>query len=772
MERMAPEAEGGTQRPPAGVEIELRRELGLLDVVMIGLGPTLGSTIFILLGLGIKIAGPALLLAFVLNFLITMLTAMAYAELSSAFPETGGGYLWVKEGLPLPFGFMGGWMSWFGHCIVCAFYVLGFGIAINWLLDSLGWTFFGLDAELTTKLFAITVTVVFVALNYVGAKSTTLAESLVTAVMLGLLVVFIVFGLVYVARLSDISVRLTPFLNSGEPGGSGYSNLLISMGFTFIIFEGYEIIAQTGEEAKDPTRTIPRASFITIGIATAIFLLVAFITIVVLPLGWWQTVTETEALQAVARASGEVIPFAGFYLIIFGTILGSVAAVNSMIYSASRVSFAMSRDKSLPRFLSRIHGKNRTPHWAIVVSGGMIIAMVAFLPIQRIAAAADILFLLLFFLVNLAAITLRIKRPDAPRAYLMPLFPLIPIAGLLTKLVLSVFLFQVEPFAWYLALFWIMVGLLGYYWVKGKREIETVEAKPKVDLLRVLESPKTKVDPKKYRVLVPLAEFDDTALVELGGALAREGGGEVVLMNVLEAPATLPLSAVGFSDVSENIAGLETLEKQLRKNDLDTRSVLKISHDTSATILGVIKEEEVNLVVLGWRGKPVGEKKILGSTIDHVLQEADCDVLVFKSQGLPAKVRNIAVVSGPEFHVSAAAALAAQLAKQYGATLTILSVVPEKSSEETQLEYGKRLVEIARKVTNRVEHKMIYNPDVVDAIVSYGPECDLLVIGASEEWVLRKYALGPLQDRIVRLVDRPVLMLRKVAQTSVLRGSS
>ena len=102
------------------VEVTLRRDLGLLEVLMIGIGPNIGSTIFILIGAAAGIAGPAIILAFVLNFFVTLFTAMAYAELASAFPETGGGYLWIKEGLFPPFGFLGGWMSWVGHCIACS----------------------------------------------------------------------------------------------------------------------------------------------------------------------------------------------------------------------------------------------------------------------------------------------------------------------------------------------------------------------------------------------------------------------------------------------------------------------------------------------------------------------------------------------------------------------------------------------------------------------------------------------------------------------------
>src|SRR3970282_811266 len=111
-----------------GVEVKFRRDLGLLEITMIGLGPTIGTTIFILVGPGFAITGPSLVLAFGLNFVVTMFTAMAYMELSSAFPGTGGGYLWIRRSMRDPWGFLGGWLSWFGHCIVASFYIFGFGL--------------------------------------------------------------------------------------------------------------------------------------------------------------------------------------------------------------------------------------------------------------------------------------------------------------------------------------------------------------------------------------------------------------------------------------------------------------------------------------------------------------------------------------------------------------------------------------------------------------------------------------------------------------------
>src|SRR2546428_183075 len=186
------------------VEVKFRRDLGLLEITMIGLGPTIGTTIFLLVGPGFKITGPSLVLAFGLNFVVTMFTAMAYMELGSAFPETGGGYLWIRRSMRDPWGFLGGWMSWFGHCIVASFYIYGFGFGIVLALKTIVGTpslvLYGLDEGVLTKLFAVLAAGVFIGLNYRGTKLTGRSETAVTIALVVVVSAFIIAGLLHLTH--------------------------------------------------------------------------------------------------------------------------------------------------------------------------------------------------------------------------------------------------------------------------------------------------------------------------------------------------------------------------------------------------------------------------------------------------------------------------------------------------------------------------------------------------------------------------------------------
>src|SRR6266550_1872265 len=437
------------------VEVKFRRDLGLLEITMIGLGPTIGTTIFLLVGPGFAITGPSLVLAFGLNFVVTMFTAMAYMELGSAFPETGGGYLWIRRSMRDPWGFLGGWMSWFGHCIVASFYIYGFGlgivVALKTLLNVSSLALVGFDAGALTKLFAVVAAGMFIALNYRGTKLTGRSETAVTIVLVAVVVTFIIAGLLHLSNTGIPPQNFRPFFH-GTSAGAQFLTLLGAMGFTFIVF----------------------------GFSTLIFVLVAFVAIgtsgdcsagpsvscLLLQASPGGVTGNNNAIAEIAKG---IMPY-GLQIIVFGVALGALAALNSLIFSSSRVAFAMGRDGGLPRVLGRLHARKRTPHISIAVSGLIIVLITLTLDINTVAASADIMFLLLFLMVNYAAIVLRKTMPDVKRYYVMPLFPIIPMLGIATKFVIALSLWTIEPIAWVIALGWIGIGLLVHY-LHEKKEI-------------------------------------------------------------------------------------------------------------------------------------------------------------------------------------------------------------------------------------------------------------------------------------------------------------
>ncbi|HKZ99854.1 MAG TPA: amino acid permease [Thermoplasmata archaeon] len=748
------------------VEVKFRRDLGLLEITMIGLGPTIGTTIFLLVGPGFAITGPSLILAFVLNFIVTLFTAMAYMELGSAFPETGGGYLWIRHAMRDPWGFLGGWLSWFGHCIVASFYIFGFGLGAVLFLETILGTpsvsLFGLGEADLTKVFAVLAAGVFILLNYRGTKITGRSETAVTFTLIGIVVAFVAAGFVYLALHPPFPAdHFAPFFE-GSTGFAQFLALVGAMGFTFIVFEGYEIIAQTGEECREPEKNIPRASFLVIGVSTIIFILVAFTSIGVAgrcvsaspgdpclllpgpdgPVGNNNGIAEIAALT---------MPY-GLFVITFGIVLGALAAINSMIFSSSRVSFAMGRDGSLPKPFGRLHPKKRTPHVAIAVSGFVIVMMTLTLDINTIAASADVLFLLLFLMVNWAVIVLRRTMPDVKRYYKMPLFPIIPIVGIASKLVIALSLWAIEPTAWFIALGWIGMGL-GVYYLHEKKEV--VEG-----VTRVVEAilPAAR---ERYRILLPIEDFDRVELVDFAALVAKVEDAELTLLHVIEVPPALPIDAIDRFYVSEVRWNLGKLRRRAEELGVTARARVEVSHKVFDAILENIREDETDLLVLGWKG---GWRKgrILGANVDRFVQEAPCDVVVFKTAGLKEKVERILVMNAPEWHVSYATSYAILLAKQHRARITILSAVQTDRELEKERAYSARLAEMCKTHGVPYEEKFVKVRNIADAVVAEAAGHDLIALGASSEWRLTQFAFGPMQDQIARRVGVPTLMVRKV----------
>lgn len=442
---------------------EPERSLGLLDAVMIGVGAMIGAGIFVLTGLAARIAGPAAILVFGLNGIVTTFTALSYAELASAIPQSGGGYAFAKEVLPGTASFLMGWMLWFAYMIAGALYALGFASNFEELLSLYGVhvpssvTALGLSVPFGGAGLALLVVVAFVALNATSTNVTGSAETLVTLVKIAVLVLFAAFGV-----LAVNADNFTPTF----PGGA--LAVLPAMGLTFIAFEGYDLITTVSEEIEEPERNIPRAIFISLAVTVAVYLLVVFVALGTVGAQNVGAAGET----AIARAAGTFMPRlpaigSGSAIIAFGAVFSTVSALNAVVLASSRVVFAMGRESQMPRRLGRIHLRVGTPLWAVLASAAVMLTAVAFVPIERVGNLASLFFLLSFVLVNASLIKLRRDQPDLRRPFKVPLYPVTPIMGIVLNLLLSVF---IDVQAWALGAGWLAVGGVSYLlFTRGRR---------------------------------------------------------------------------------------------------------------------------------------------------------------------------------------------------------------------------------------------------------------------------------------------------------------
>lgn len=389
------------------------------------------------------------------------------------------------------------------------------------------------------KIFAVIMILVFTYINFRGAKETGIAGATVTIMKVAVLLIFIVFGLGAVFGQSDWTYN---FLSDPSFVPHGIFGILAAVGLTKISFEGFEIIVQSGEEVENPQKNIPRAIFITLGIAVTLYLLIAFVAIggmtPAADVPNWVFLGNAGELGLI-DAAGEVMPYGALILLIAG-LVATISASNATIFSSSRVSFAMGRGKELPDFFSKVHEKFRTPHYAVWFSGAVIVLM-SLLPIEAVAAGTDIMFILLFIQVQIALIVLRRKEPDLERTFKLPkpiLLISITIVANLTFLAFLVGVIEHGFIALLVMMFWLLLGLGIYlFYCKPKRETRLKEETPTV------VSKGSEVTGREYQVLVPVDTLENMhELVQAGMDIAKRNDGEVLVLSVVTVPEQTPLS--------------------------------------------------------------------------------------------------------------------------------------------------------------------------------------------------------------------------------------
>ncbi len=732
--------------PQPAVTVTLRRDLGLLDVTMIGVGAMIGTSIFVLIGVVIGEIGQGILIVLILNSIVTIFTASTYAELGSSFPEAGGGYLWAKKALPHPAGFISGWLSWFGHTVACSFYSLGFGYATVAVFGFLGIDFFGLGQMVEVRVLAVLAILFFLGINYIGVGVTGKAGTTVTVVQLAIIAFFVLFAVMFAFDTRGVHVvdSFEPILPSGE----GFSDIFMVMAFTILAFEGYEIIVQCGEEVKNPKKNIPKAIFISIAVAVLLYALVSVACL----MNFSPTVIGQQGENAVFFTAKDVLPVLGAPIVMLGGMLSAMAALNATVFSSSRVSFAMGRDGSLPSVFGRIHSVRRIPHNAILITGAIMLVMIMF-PLKTVVASTSVVFLLLFTLANLSSIRLIPRLTEMDIGFRTPLFPLFPIIGVVTKLALAISLWWLVPQAWYVTLVWLAIGFVASIFARPEEYESIVEQK------RVPQKPLTKEQIERYRVFLALEDVGDLRLLAMAGIYARYFNGELTVNKIVEVPRSMPLETISKDYIDEIAMSLRKSIK-VAPSTVVVRPVVSVSYDVAGSILDQTKHEAANLLVLGWKGTRRRGGTILGRNLDRVVVDAPCDVAVIKTKRLSKNIDRLLLVVGGFFETRKALLLALPIAKEYGANIEILAVITEDSQIELVRGNAERLGKMADRVKVPNEIKYVHSKSFVNTVVERSKECDILVMGAGPQSALERTMFGAVYDRIIRSVDVPVLVLR------------
>ncbi len=373
--------------PGTGAEQRrLPRRLGIAGTTLSGVGIILDAGIYVLIGEATADAGSGLWLSFLIASVLAASARLSYAELASMFPEAGASSVYVREGFGRRAGFLVGWLLVAMSVIAAAAVALAFG---GYAGDLTGW-------DPTPP--AIAVLLLSGAIVYVGVRETVTIAVAMTLAEAGGLVLVIVIGLPDVGSAS---------LLDAPRGGAG---VIAAASLVFFAFTGFEQIATLAEETRNPERTIPRAMLAAIALSTALYLLVAVVSVSVLP--WTEIAASAAPLSdAVSRASGDRL----------GDLLSTIAlfatgnTVLLLIATGARLAWGMGRRGLLPPPFAAVAPGRRTPWFATAVVTVMAAGFALGGDIGFVAQLTNFTLFVAFIFVNAAVIRLRRLRPLAPR---------------------------------------------------------------------------------------------------------------------------------------------------------------------------------------------------------------------------------------------------------------------------------------------------------------------------------------------------------------------
>ena len=417
----------------------------MFGAASVGIANIIGAGIFVLSGVAAGIAGPAVIISFLIAGLISFLTALSAAELSSFITETGASYAYTKKAFGRFWSFLVGWFKYFDYMVGGAAVSVGFAAYLTSLL--------GLEGNIPILIAAISLPVILCVLNIIGVKEATRTTSIMVLIKIFAIVLLLMVGGFYLSQHFDVG-HYTPFF------ATGYGGMLNGAAIIFFVFIGFNTVTMMSEETKNPQKTIPKALMLAFAITFVLYISIAVILIGILD--WHEESGDAHPLGSIALIVSENQMF--FDFISFSALIASGSVVLSSILGGTRASFAMGRDRLLPHHFDKISKRFGTPYFSIIV-GGLIIVIFAgvfYDNIDTIASIVNFGSLFTYLFVNLSLIKLRKTMPHIQRPFKVPLYPIVPILGAVSCIGLMYFL---SDSAKIVSTVYAAIGLAIFYFV-------------------------------------------------------------------------------------------------------------------------------------------------------------------------------------------------------------------------------------------------------------------------------------------------------------------
>lgn len=437
----------------------LRKELSAFDLTMLGIGAIIGTGIFVLTGTGATVAGPGLVLSFIIGAMACGFAALCYAEFAAMLPISGSTYTYAYATLGELVAWIIGWdlmleyllassavsVGWSGYFQSL---LAGFGLHLPDALTAAAGARPGV--ETVFNLPAFVVALLITTLLAFGIRESKRVNNFVVFIKVAVVVLFIAVAVWHVKP-----VNWSPALPYGMSG------VFHGAAIVFFSFLGFDAVTCAAEEVKNPEKDIPRGVIWSLAICALLYVVVSAIMTGIVPYMDFKGIDHPVSL---ALQVAKLDWFAGF--VDLGAILGMLTVILVMTYGQTRILFAMSRDGLLPKLFSEVHPKYGTPYKATWLIGTLIALIAGFVPLGTLAELVNIGTLAAFSLIAAAIIILRRREPDLPRKFHCPAVPVVPALAI----VFCVFLMtQLSALTWLCFVVWLLIGLVVYFGYSRKR---------------------------------------------------------------------------------------------------------------------------------------------------------------------------------------------------------------------------------------------------------------------------------------------------------------
>jgi len=706
---------------------DLERDLGLLSVIAISVGAMVGSGIFILPGIAFKTAGPTVVVAYLLAGVLVLPAALSKAEMATAMPEAGGTYIYIERGMGPLLGTIAGVGTWFSLSFKGALALVG---GVPYLL----YVF-----ELPVKPVALGLAALLVVVNLVGAKQTGRLQVGIVVVMLAAMVWFVAGGLP-----STTGGNFDGFL-----GASGF-DLLAATGLVFVSYAGVTKVASVAEEIEDPDRNIPLGILVSLVFTTLLYVL-----IVVVMVGVTDPSQLSDSDVPMIHAAEASLAGPGVAAVVLAALLALVSTANAGILSSSRYPFAMARDSLAPESLTEIHEEWGTPAKSITLTGGVMLALIAFVPIESIAKLASAFQIVVFAMVNAAVVAFREGEAAYDPSFQSPLYPWTQVSGIVGGLALVGFMGTV-PLVGALV---IAVGSVLWYLYFARDSVDregamTDAVRRSVGRRAVERTESLFEDVDGYEALVAvsedMSERRERALVRVAADVAREHDGEVMVVQFDEVPDQAPLAQASETRSPADVEFEERTAAITEEFDVPIRYGEVVSHDADHALVNFVDRESVDFLVTERTDDPL-YASVFRTDADWVARNVSCDMLLVEERDLDA-VGSVTVVTDRGPFDPQKIAVANALAVEADTYVELLYPVGSDATTAQRETIDAYLADLEELCDTPVERSVVETDDPTRTFAAAtGPE-DILVIG-SDGGRISGSLFGRPADWIVDTVD-------------------